>query len=360
MDRVYNFSPGPAALPPQVMEQAQADFLDWNGTGMSVMEVSHRSPEFVELAAQSETDLRELFAIPDNYKVLFLQGGATLQFAAVPLNLATPDQVADYVVTGSWGKKAKTEASRFVQVNVAADAAASSYTTVPDPATWQVSANAAYLHCTPNETIGGVEMHSIPDVSDAPLVVDMSSTLLSRPIDVSHFGLIYAGAQKNIGQAGLTVVIVREDLLGRAVAQTPSVTDYRVMADTDSMWNTPATFAWYMASLVFKWLKAQGGLEEVAQRNDAKAAKLYSTIDASGFYTNPVDVSYRSRMNIPFTLPDTALDSIFLDESKAAGLANLKGHRSIGGLRASIYNAMPEEGVDALIAFMSDFEAKHG
>ncbi len=360
MDRVYNFSPGPAALPPQVMEQAQAEFLDWNGTGMSVMEVSHRSPEFMDLAAQSEADLRELFEIPENYKVLFLQGGATLQFAAVPLNLATPDQVADYVVTGSWGKKAKTEASRFVQVNVAADAAASSYTTVPDPATWQISANAAYLHCTPNETIGGVEMHSIPDVSDAPLVADMSSTLLSRPIDVGRFGLIYAGAQKNIGQAGLTVVIVREDLLGHAVAQTPGVTDYRVMADTDSMWNTPATFAWYMASLVFRWLKAQGGLEKVAQRNDAKAAKLYSAIDASGFYTNPVDVSYRSRMNIPFTLPDTALDSIFLDESKAAGLANLKGHRSIGGLRASIYNAMPEEGVDALIAFMSDFEAKHG
>ncbi len=360
MDRVYNFSPGPAALPPQVMEQAQAEFLDWNGTGMSVMEVSHRSPEFMDLAAQSEADLRELFEIPENYKVLFLQGGATLQFAAVPLNLATPDQVADYVVTGSWGKKAKTEASRFVQVNVAADAAASSYTTVPDPATWQISANAAYLHCTPNETIGGVEMHSIPDVSDAPLVADMSSTLLSRPIDVGRFGLIYAGAQKNIGQAGLTVVIVREDLLGHAVAQTPSVTDYRVMADTDSMWNTPATFAWYMASLVFRWLKAQGGLKKVAQRNDAKAAKLYSAIDASGFYTNPVDVSYRSRMNIPFTLPDTALDSIFLDESKAAGLANLKGHRSIGGLRASIYNAMPEEGVDALIAFMSDFEAKHG
>ena len=360
MDRVYNFSPGPALLPPQVMEQAQAEFLDWNGTGMSVMEVSHRSPEFMDLAAQSEADLRELFAIPESYKVLFLQGGATLQFAAVPLNLATPDRVADYVVTGSWGKKAKTEASRFVQVNVAADAAASDYTTVPDPATWQVSANAAYLHCTPNETIGGVEMHSIPDVSEAPLVADMSSTLLSRPIDVSRFGLIYAGAQKNIGQAGLTVVIVREDLIGHAVAQTPGVTDYRVMADTDSMWNTPATFAWYMASLVFKWLKAQGGLIEVAQRNDAKAAKLYSAIDASDFYTNPVDVNYRSRMNIPFTLPGAALDSTFLDESKAASLANLKGHRSIGGLRASIYNAMPEEGVDALIAFMSDFEARHG
>ncbi len=360
MDRVYNFSPGPAVLPPQVMEQAQAEFLDWRGTGMSVMEVSHRSAEFMDLAAQSEADLRELFAIPENYKVLFLQGGATLQFAAVPLNLATPNQVADYVVTGSWSKKAKTEASRFVQVNVATDAAASHYTTVPDPATWQITDNAAYLHCTPNETIGGVEMHSIPEVSAAPVVADMSSTLLSRPVDVSRFGLIYAGAQKNIGQAGLTVVIVREDLIGHAVAQTPGVTDYRVMTDTNSMWNTPATFAWYMASLVFEWLKEQGGLEAMARRNDAKSAKLYAAIDASDFYTNPIDVKYRSRMNIPFTLPDAALDSIFLTESKAAGLANLKGHRSVGGLRASIYNAMPGAGVDALIAFMSGFETQHG
>lgn len=360
MGRVYNFSPGPAVLPPQVMEQAQAEFLDWGGTGISVMEVSHRSPEFMDLAAQSEADLRELLAISENYKVLFLQGGATLQFAAVPLNLATPDQVADYVVTGSWGNKAKTEASRFVQVNVAADAVASHYTTVPNPATWQVTDNAAYLHCTPNETIGGVEMHSIPEVSEAPVVADMSSTLLSRPVDVSRFGVIYAGAQKNIGQAGLTVVIVREDLIGHAVAQTPGVVDYRVMADTNSMWNTPATYPWYMASLVFKWLKEQGGLESMAQRNDAKSVKLYSAIDATDFYTNPVEFEYRSRMNIPFTLPDAALDSIFVKESKAAGLINLKGHRSVGGLRASIYNAMPEEGVDALVAFMADFEARHG
>lgn len=360
MGRVYNFSPGPAVLPPQVMEQAQAEFLDWGGTGTSVMEVSHRSPEFMDLAAQSEADLRELLAISENYKVLFLQGGATLQFAAVPLNLATPDQVADYVVTGSWGKKAKTEASRFVQVNVAADAVASHYTTVPNPATWQVTDDAAYLHCTPNETIGGVEMHSIPEVSEAPVVADMSSTLLSRPVDVSRFGVIYAGAQKNIGQAGLTVVIVREDLIGHAVAQTPGVVDYRVMADTNSMWNTPATYPWYMASLVFKWLKEQGGLESMAQRNDAKSVKLYSAIDATDFYTNPVEFEYRSRMNIPFTLPDAALDSIFVKESKAAGLINLKGHRSVGGLRASIYNAMPEEGVDALVAFMADFEARHG
>ena len=360
MGRIYNFGAGPAALPPPIMEQAQAELLDWRGTGMSVMEVSHRSAEFIDLATQSEVDLRELFAIPEGYKVLFLQGGATLQFAAVPLNLAAPDRVADYVVTGSWGKKASTEAERFVQVNVAADAAASHYTTVPDPKTWQVSDKAMYLHCTPNETIGGVEMHSIPEVSEAPIVADMSSTLLSRPIDVSRFGLIYAGAQKNIGQAGLTVVIVREDLIGHAVAQTPGVTNYRVMAETDSMWNTPATFAWYMASLVLKWVKEQGGLEVIAQRNDAKSAKLYAAIDSSDFYTNPVDVNYRSRMNIPFTLPDAALDSEFLAESKAAGLTSLKGHRSVGGLRASIYNAMPEAGVDALISFMSSFEAEYG
>ncbi len=360
MERVFNFSPGPAALPRQVMQQAQAEFLDWNGTGMSVMEVSHRNREFIELAAQSELDLRELLAIPKSYKVLFLQGGATLQFAAVPLNLAASDRTADYVVTGSWGKKAKSEAERFVQVNLAADGAESNYTSIPDPATWQVSEGAAYLHVTSNETIGGVEMHGMPEVSAAPVVADMSSTLLSRPIDVSRFGLIYAGAQKNVGQAGLTVVIVREDLIGQAVAQTPGITNYRVMADTDSMWNTPATFAWYMASLVFTWLKQQGGLEVIAERNDQKSAKLYAAIDVSAFYSNPVDVSCRSRMNIPFTLSDKDLEPVFLAESKAAGLINLKGHRSVGGMRASIYNAIPEDGVDALIAFMVDFEARHG
>ncbi|HEY5624046.1 MAG TPA: 3-phosphoserine/phosphohydroxythreonine transaminase [Gammaproteobacteria bacterium] len=360
MDRVFNFSPGPAALPREVMQQAQAEFLDWQGTGMSVMEVSHRSPEFVELAAESESDLRELMAIPDIYKVLFLQGGATLQFCAVPMNLAAPDRVADYVITGSWGRKSKSEAERFVHVNVAADAVDSNYTTVPDPATWQLTENAAYLHLTPNETIGGVEIPEIPNVSTAPIVADMSSTLLSRPVDVGRFGLIYAGAQKNVGQAGLTLVIVREDLIGHATRQTPGVTDYKVMAETDSMWNTPPTFAWYMASLVFKWLKKQGGLGAISARNDAKAAKLYAAIDASQFYSNPVDTRYRSRMNIPFTLPDAELDPVFLAESREAGLLNLKGHRSVGGMRASIYNAIPEEGVDALIAFMADFEARHG
>jgi len=315
MNQLYNFSPGPAVLPPTVMRQAQEEFLDWHGTGMSVMEVSHRSAEFIELAAQSEKDLRELLSVPDDYAVLFLQGGATLQFAAVPLNIAAPDRVADYVVTGSWGKKAKTEAARFVNVNVAADAAATNYTTVPEPATWKLSDNAAYVHCTPNETIGGVEMHDVPVLSDAPVVADMSSTILSRPIEVSKFGLIYAGAQKNIGQSGLTVVIVRKDLIDHASPMTPGITNYGLMADTESMWNTPATFAWYMASLVFSWLKDQGGLEAMGRRNDAKAANLYAAIDRSGFYKNPVDPAYRSRMNIPFTLPDTSLDAPFLSES---------------------------------------------
>ena len=360
MDRIFNFSPGPAALPSEIMHQAQDEFLNWRGTGMSVMEVSHRSPEFIDLAAESESDLRELLKISYDYKVLFLQGGATLQFCAVPMNLAAPDQTADYVITGSWGKKSKSEAERYVQVNVAADAADSNYTTVPDPATWQLKKDASYLHLTPNETIGGVEMHEIPDVTTVPIVVDMSSTILSRPVDVNRFGLIYAGAQKNVGQAGLTLVIVREDLIGNASPQTPGITDYKVMADKDSMWNTPPTFAWYMASLVFKWLKDQGGLTAVSARNDAKAAKLYAAVDESDFYSNPVNVEYRSRMNVPFTLADARLDATFLAESREAGLLNLKGHRSVGGMRASIYNAIPEEGVDALIAFMSDFEARHG
>ena len=360
MGYVVNFSPGPAALPRSVMNRAQTEFIDWRGSGMSVMEVSHRSPEFIKLAAQSELDIRALLEIPENYKVLFLQGGATLQFAAVPLNLAAPDKIADYVLTGSWGKKASKEASRFCQVNVAADAGEGNYTSVPDPSTWQISDHAAYLHLTPNETIGGVEMHTIPEISGAPLVADMSSTLLSRPIDVSRFGLIYAGAQKNIGQSGLTIVIVREDLIGHAVAQTPGVPDYQVMADTGSMWNTPPTFAWYMASLVFTWLKEQGGLEVVSKRNDAKSTKLYAAIDESDFYGNPVDPKFRSRMNIPFNLANNALDVAFLAESKAAGLMNLKGHRSVGGMRASLYNAVSETGVDALIAFMADFERRYG
>ena len=292
MKRVFNFSPGPAMLPTPVLERAQSELLDWRGSGMSVMEVSHRGSDFIELAAQSERDLRALLGVPANYKVLFLQGGATLQFAAVPLNLAPAGAVADYVVTGNWGEKAVSEAERYVRVNVAANSKATKFTTVPEPKTWRVSDSAVYLHYTPNETVFGVEFHSIPEVSDAPLVADMSSTLLSRPLDVSRFGLIYAGAQKNIGPAGLAIVIVREDLLGRARRETPGVIDYKTMAENDSMWNTPSTLSWYFAALVFDWLEEQGGLEAMGRINERKAAKLYGAIDASG----PADLSIPNGM----------------------------------------------------------------
>jgi phosphoserine aminotransferase len=360
MKRVFNFSPGPAMLPEPVLRRAQAELLDWQGSGMSVMEVSHRGTDFIEFAARSERTLRELLHVPDSYKVLFLQGGATLQFAAVPLNLAPAGSVADYVVTGNWGEKAVQEAERYLRVNVAATSKASKFTTIPDPRTWQLSKSAAYLHYTPNETVFGVEFHGIPEVSDAPLVADMSSTLLSRPLDVSRFGVIYAGAQKNIGPAGLVLVIVREDLLGRARRETPGVVDYKTMAENDSMWNTPSTLSWYFAGLVFDWLKEQGGLEAIGKINERKAQKLYAAIDGSGFYKNPVDKAHRSWMNVPFTLADAALDKPFLQEAKAAGLTNLKGHRVVGGMRASLYNAMPEAGVDALIGFMADFAKRHG
>lgn len=360
MKRVYNFSAGPAALPQPVLERAQADLLDWRGSGMSVMEVSHRGADFVEYAAQSEANVRELLAVPDDYSVLFLAGGATLQFASVPLNLTQPGATVDYAVTGTWGKKAVSEAGRYANVNVVADSAESGYTIIPDPTDWRVSDDAAYLHYTPNETIVGVEFHYIPDVSDAPLVADMSSTILSRPTDVSRFGVIYAGAQKNIGAAGITLLLVRKDLIGHARRETPGVIDYALMANADSMWNTPATFSWYMAGLVLEWLKEQGGLPAMAQRNWSKARKLYAAIDRSGFYTNAVDVNCRSWMNVPFTLADPALDADFLAESNESGLTNLKGHRLVGGMRASLYNAMPEAGVDALINFMVDFEARKG
>ncbi|HEY7929400.1 MAG TPA: 3-phosphoserine/phosphohydroxythreonine transaminase [Steroidobacteraceae bacterium] len=357
--RVFNFAPGPAALPLPVLEQAQAELLDWRGSGMSVMEVSHRGKAFLALAAQAEADLRELLSIPANYKVLFLQGGAAGQFAAIPLNLTTAESVVDYVNTGSWSKKALGEARRYCRVNVAADAQASRYTSVPAQSEWRVTNGAAYLHYTPNETIGGVEYPFIP-TSDAPLVADMSSTILSRPLDVSRFGLIYAGAQKNIGPSGLVIVIVREDLLGRARPDTPLVWNYTSMAADGSMSNTPPTFAWYVAGLTFQWLKREGGLQAMAERNRAKAQLLYRTIDESGFYRNPVDKPCRSWMNVPFILPNEQLDKLFLTESAAAGLANLAGHRSVGGMRASIYNAMPLEGVQALVDFMGDFARRHG
>jgi phosphoserine aminotransferase len=359
--RVVNFAAGPATLPVAVLEQARDELTDWNGSGMSVMEVSHRGKPFIAVAAQAEADLRELLAVPTGYRVLFLQGGATAQFAAIPMNLAGADSAVDYVNTGAWSKKAIGEAQRLVgRVNVIADEAASRYTTVPAPESLRVSANAAYLHYTPNETIGGVEFPYIPECPGLPLVADMSSTILSRPIDVARFGLIYAGAQKNIGPAGLTVVIVREELLGRARRGTPSVFDYKAMAEEGSMLNTPPTFGWYLAGLTFKWLKAQGGLAAIGERNRAKAQLLYAAIERTGFYANPVARNCRSWMNVPFTLKEPELDASFLSQARAAGLVNLEGHRSVGGMRASIYNAMPPAGVQALVDFMADFERRHG
>ncbi len=360
MSRVYNFSAGPAMLPAEVLERAGEELQDWHGSGMSVMEMSHRGKEFMSIAEQAEADLRELMAIPDDYKVLFLQGGASSQFAMVPLNLLRDSSGADYINTGAWSKKAIAEAKRYCEVNVAASSEADNFTSVPPQDQWRLKADAAYVHYTPNETIGGVEFPWIPDTGDVPLVADMSSTILSRPIDVSRFGVIYAGAQKNIGPAGLTVVIVRDDLIGSVRDGAPTMFDYKVHADAGSMYNTPPTYGWYLAGLVFAWLKERGGLAAMAEVNKRKADKLYAAIDASDFYANPVQPDCRSWMNVPFTLADPELDKVFLDEAAKAGLVTLKGHRSVGGMRASIYNAMPEEGVDALVAFMADFEKRHG
>lgn len=358
MSRVYNFSAGPAALPESVLARAQSEMLDWHGAGMSVMEMSHRGKEFMGIAEQAETDLRELMSIPDNYKVLFLQGGASSQFAMVPMNLMGSKGKADYINTGSWSKKAIAEAKRYGDVNVLADTSADF--TVPGQDSLQLSADAAYMHYTPNETIQGVEFPFIPNAGDVPLVVDVSSTILSRPMDVSKFGIIYAGAQKNIGPAGLTLVIVRDDLIGHAADGTPAMFDYKTHADAGSMYNTPPTYGWYLAGLVFQWLKEQGGLAGMAEINERKAKALYSAIDASDFYANPVDPACRSWMNVPFTLADAGLDAAFLEGAGAADLKTLKGHRSVGGMRASIYNAMPETGVQALIEFMAEFERTRG
>jgi len=360
MSRIFNFSAGPAVLPEPVLAQAAEEMLDWHGTGMSVMEMSHRGKAFVGIAEQAEADLKELLAVPDGYQVLFLQGGATAQFAAVPMNLLGDQTSADYLNTGSWSKKAIAEARQYGAVNVVAESAQTDPMGVPPRAQWQTDPHAAYLHYCANETITGVEFLDIPDSGDVPLVSDMSSTFLSRPIDVSKFGLIYAGAQKNFGPAGLTVVIVRDDLLERASAQTPSVWHYRAQSQADSMLNTPATYSWYIAGLVFQWLKREGGLEVMAERNARKAAKLYAAIDQSDFYRNPVEPGSRSWMNVPFVLADDQLDGAFLKGASEAGLETLKGHRSVGGMRASIYNAMPESGVDALIEFMADFEKRNG
>jgi len=357
--RVFNFSPGPATLPLEVLQQAQSEMTDWQASGMSVMEVSHRGKAFVAAAQQAEADLRELLSIPANYKVLFLQGGATGMFSAIPMNLATAESTVDYINTGAWSKKAIGEAKRYCKVNVAADEAASNYSTVPAQAALKLTPGAAYVHYTPNETIGGVEFDYIPQTGGVPLVGDFSSTILSRPLDVSKFGLIYAGAQKNIGPSGICVVIVRDDLIGKARPGTPMVWDFKGMADDGSMLNTPPTFGWYFAGLVFKWLKKQGGLKALEQRNREKADRLYGFIENSGFYKSPVAKNARSWMNVPFTLAKPDLDKAFCAEAGKVGLVNLEGHRSVGGMRASIYNAMPIEGVEALIKFMKEFQARN-
>ncbi len=357
--RVFNFSAGPAVLPLPVLEQARDELVDWQG-GVSVMEISHRSKAFMAVAERAEADLRELLAIPSGYKVLFMQGGATGQFAAVPLNLSQPGARADYIHTGHWSERAIKEARRFLTVDIAADQAASNYSTVPDQSSLKLTRSAAFVHYTANETIGGVEFPYIPATGDVPLIADMSSTILSRPLDVSRFGLIYAGAQKNIGPSGITVVIVRDDLLGRARPGTPSVFDYKAFAEAGSMLNTPPTFGWYFAGLVLQWLKRQGGLAAMAELNRAKATALYAAIDTSTFYSNPVARNCRSWMNVPFKVATPELEKAFLAESAAAGLAHLAGHRSVGGMRASIYNAMPAAGVTALIEFMCEFERRHG
>ena len=356
MDRIFNFSAGPATLPLEVLETARDELTNWHGSGMSVMEMSHRGKEYMSIHAEAEADLRTLLGIPANYKVLFLQGGATAQFAMVPMNLLRGKAAADYLNTGEWSKKAIKEAKKFGQVNIVASSEDKNFSYAPAFSTWTLDPNAAYVHITSNETIGGVEIFDTPDTGNVPLVADMSSNILSRPIDVSKYGLIYAGAQKNIGPAGVTVVIVREDLLGQTVPGTPTVFDYKVQAEAESMYNTPPTYGIYIAGLVFKHLLAKGGLVAMEAQNRAKAKLIYDLLDASSLYQSPVALENRSLMNIPFTLKDAALDEDFLKQAKAAGLVQLKGHKSVGGMRASIYNAMPIEGVQALADYMKEFE----
>ena len=358
--RAINFSPGPAALPLAVLEQARDEMTDWHGTGMSVMEMSHRGKEFIAIHAQAEADLRELLAIPGNYKVLFMQGGAIGENAIVPMNMLRGRSGADYICSGEWSKKSIKEAGKYCQVNVAASSAAENFTCIPPRASWRLDPQAAYVHICANETIGGVEYHYTPDIGAVPLVADMSSNLLSRPIDVAGYGLIYGGAQKNIGPAGLTIIIVREDLIGQALPCTPSAFDYKQQADNDSMFNTPPSFGIYIAGLVFQWLKQHGGLTAMAEHNRAKAAVLYDYLDSEGFYSNKVARSDRSLMNVPFTLRDAALDAEFLKGAQALNMVQLKGHRAVGGMRASIYNAMSYEGVVALVDYMREFARRHG
>ncbi|WP_394173134.1 3-phosphoserine/phosphohydroxythreonine transaminase [Thalassotalea litorea] len=360
MKEIYNFCAGPAMLPKPVMALAQAEFLNWNHTGCSVMELSHRGPEFMALAAKAEQDLRDILDIPDNYKVLFCHGGGRGQFSAVPQNLLTKTGKADYIVTGSWSKSAVSEAKKYGDIHVLEPVVEiQGEKQVLPSSQWDLSTDADYVHYCPNETVDGIEIFELPDTGEVPLVADMSSTILSRPIDVSKFGLIYAGAQKNIGPSGLTIVIVREDLLGRAMPTVPEIFNYQTLANNDSMFNTPPTYAWYLASLVFSWLKELGGLTAMEARNRNKANRLYDYIEQSDFYTSKIATANRSTMNVPFYLRDESLNTAFLQQAKAAGLLALKGHRSVGGMRASIYNAMPIEGVDALIEFMQLFAEQH-
>ncbi|MGQ0501970.1 MAG: 3-phosphoserine/phosphohydroxythreonine transaminase [Panacagrimonas sp.] len=360
MKRIVNFSAGPATLPLPVLQQVQEELLDWRGSGMSVMEMSHRDKEFMSIAAEAEKDLRELAGIPANYKVLFMQGGATAQFSLVPLNLLRGKTSADYVLTGDWGKKAAKECGKYGKANVVASSEADKFTHIPDVSAWKLDPNAAYVHITPNETIHGVEFQYVPDTHGVPLVADMSSNILSRPLNVAKYGLIYGGAQKNVGPAGLTIVIVREDLIGQAAALTPGVFDYKSAADNDSMLNTPPCFAWYVSGLVFKWIRSEGGLAEIGRRNERKARLLYDYIDGQDFYRNPVAKKDRSWMNVPFTLANADLDADFLKGAKAASLNGMKGHRAVGGMRASLYNAMPESGVAALVDYMKEFARTRG
>jgi len=360
MARIYNFSPGPAMLPEDVLRQAREEMLDWQGSGMSVAEMSHRGKEFLAIAEQAEADLRELLAVPEGYKVLFLQGGASTQFAMVPMNLLRGGTRADYLKTGSWSTKAIAEAKKYCAVAIAATTEGTRFTRAPGQDELALSQDAAYVHYTPNETIEGVAFPYVPETGDKPLAADMSSMLLSGPLPVSRFGLIYAGAQKNLGPAGVTLVILREDLIGRPLPGTPTMLDYKTHADTGSLYNTPPTYAWYVTGLVFQWVKRLGGLSAMAEINARKARVLYEAIDGSDFYFNPVEPASRSLMNVPFTLKNPDLDATFLAEAEQAGLSTLQGHRSVGGMRASIYNAMPEEGVRALVSFMREFERRYG
>ncbi len=356
---VYNFGAGPAMLPAAVMKQAQEELLNWHGTGISVIEMSHRSKQFASIVEESETDLRELLNVPDTHRVLFLQGGASSQFAMVPMNLLG-DKTADYIHTGIWSGKAIKEAHKFGKINVAASSEKDKFLTIPERADWKLSDNAAYVYYTDNETIGGLEFSDLPEVGEVPLVSDMTSNFLSRPVDISKFGVVIAGAQKNIGPAGLVIVIVREDLMGGAGPTIPSLYDYAIQSKENSLYNTPPTFTWYMAGLVFKWVKAQGGIAAMQKNSISRSGKMYDAIDSSDFYANPVTPGFRSRMNIPFTLRDDTLNGTFLNEARDIGMIELKGHRSVGGMRASLYNAMPDDGVNVLLDFMQDFARRYG